>query len=80
MSWNDAVFASMESAEEYIKNQPEIYWGDQNRIEELEGKIHYTLDELTEEERAELEFLQNRWQWTWRNCPSYRIEEFEVFG
>lgn len=75
-SWNDAVFTSQEAAMEYIKNQPEIYYGEQNRLDELE-KLKYEVRELTEDEEAELKFIMKRWCWTCQ-CPSYRIEEFEV--
>lgn len=76
-SWNDAVFTSEEAAKTYIQNQPEIYFGEQNRFDELEF-LKYEVRELTEDEEAELEFIKNHWRWT-RQCPSYRIEEFEVF-
>lgn len=49
-SWNDAVFASKEAAERYIQNQPMIYEGEQRRIEELEDKIYYNIDELSDED------------------------------
>lgn len=76
--WNDAVFTSREAAERYIQNQPEIYYGEQNRIDELE-ELKWDVRELDEDEEAELRFLKERWSNAWRCCPSYRIEEMEVF-
>lgn len=74
--WIDAVFASQESAENYIQKQPERYAKDDARIDELE----YDIRELTEAEEKELNELRGRWINAWRCCPKYRIEEYELQG
>ena len=75
--WNEAVFASQESAENYIQKQPERYAKDDARIYELE-ELKYDIRELTEDEEKELSDLKDRWVKAWRCCPDYRIEEYEV--
>ena len=74
--WNEAVFASQESAENYIQEQSERYDKDEASIDELEELSDHR--ELTEDEEKELNELKDRWVNAWRRCPDYRIEEYEL--
>lgn len=75
--WNEAVFASRESAENYVQKQPERYARDNARIDELE-KLKYNIRQLTEDEEKEVRELWKRWTNDWYGCPNYRIKEYDV--
>ena len=73
--WVDSVFASEEAAKKYIQELPALYDKEKPRMDELENENGYR--QLTEDERKELEALQDRWYW-YAGAQYYYTEEYEV--
>ena len=74
--WTEGVFSSKELADQYIEKEKIRYDSDQARINELEER--YCEYRITDEERCELSRLKAYWCKTWRCCPYYWIEEYEM--
>ena len=75
-NWTEGVFSSKELAEQYIDKEEDRYDSDQARIDELEERD--CEDRITGEELCELSSLKAYWRITWRCCPHYWIEEYEM--
>lgn len=74
--WTEGVFSSKELADQYIEKEKARYNSDQARIDELEKRD--CEDRITDEEYFELYSLKAYWRKTWRCCPHYWIEEYEM--
>ena len=75
-NWTEGVFSSKELAEQYIDKEEDRYDSDIARIDELEKRE--CEDRITDEELCELRNLKDYWRKTWRRCPHYWIEEYEM--
>lgn len=74
--WTEGIFSSKELAEQYIKGEEARYDSDQARIDELDDLDNE--NRITNEEFLELNSLKAYWYRSWRCCPHYWIEEYEM--
>lgn len=71
-----AMFASRDSAEEYIREQLEGFVKDSARLYELD--LWYDIRTLSSAEEEERRAIRKRWWYGTTRYPEYRIEEYEV--
>ena len=71
--WNEAVFSSRKSAENYIKNQIEERSRDIHRMHEIEDIEHDR--KLTDDEIAEYQELNYKWPY---DSIDYKIRAYDV--
>ena len=75
--WIDAVLSSESLAMNYIKNQQDRYFKDNERMDELYNIRDFDR-ELSDNENRELNELETYWRRCSGVCPTYRIEIFDV--
>ena len=71
--WNEAVFSSRKSAEDYIKNQIEEHSRDTHRMYEIEDIESDR--KLTDDENAEYQELNYKWPY---DSIDYKIRAYDV--